>query len=213
MNAKQILIALIFIILPTISVAQSDEYVPNEKPLDFRRTISISYAVATPVARMSKHFSPWSYSGIVGRYCSYARHNLTVGVGMSWISFYGYDDRATQYFPGGAVTAEAMRFYNNFSATINSHYSLIYERNYRIFAGADAGLYYNSTELRLGHLVKQDDQWTIGISPELGAMRSISKSDRIVLQAVFRYTIVPFYTEWFNTAQYLSLDCGLMLRL
>ena len=68
-------------------------------------------------------------------------------------------------------------------------------------------------ELRLGHLIQQDYKWSLGISPELGVMQSISRSDRLVVQAVLRYTLVPVRTEWFTTAQYLSLDCGLMLRL
>ncbi len=213
MKFRLIITPLMFLALPFMAHAQSDKYIPNEKPLDFRRTFAVSYVMATPLAGLSRHFEPWSYSGVMARYCSYARHNLTVGVGMSWISFYGHDSRATQYFPNGAITAEAMRFYNNFSATINSHYSLVYERDYRIFVGADGGIYYNTTELRLGHLIQQDYKWSLGISPELGVMQSISRSDRLVVQAVLRYTLVPVRTEWFTTAQYLSLDCGLMLRL
>lgn len=213
MSPKILFVTALLYVLSLELAAQSDDYIPNEKPLDFRRTFAVSYAVATPLGGLSQDFAPWSYSGVMGRYCSYAHHDLTVGLGMSWISFYGHDDRATQLFEGGAVTAEAMRFYNNFAATINGHYSLVYERDYRIFAGLDVGLYYNTTELRLGHLVKKSTQWIPGFSPELGVMQSISHSDRIVLQTILRYTFVPVQTEWFDYAQYISLDCGIMLRL
>lgn len=58
MKFRLIITPLMFLALPFMAHAQSDKYIPNEKPLDFRRTFAVSYVMATPLAGLSRHFEP-----------------------------------------------------------------------------------------------------------------------------------------------------------
>jgi len=200
-------------IIPLCVHAQSDEYIPNEKPLDFKRYFAIGYTIGSPVADMSQHFEPWSYSGLFGEYRGYVKDNFSVGVELGWISFYGKGQRETYQWGNGAITAQAYRFYNTLGANITARYSLLYDKKYNVFAGIAPGIHYNTSELRLGYLKQTDNKWTLGIAPELGGFQSLSKSGIIGMQISVRFNYIFFKTQCFDATQFISCKTGLVVRL
>lgn len=193
--------------------SQSDEYIPNIKPLEFKKYFGVGYSIGTPVSEMSENFSPWSYSGAFGEYKSYIKDNLTVGVEMAWISFYGESERETYQIENGAITGQLLRFYNNLSSAITCTYNVLYDTKYQIFIGCGAGLFYNNEELRIGNLTQRDTKWTIGVMPECGFYRSLTPSGQLGISFTTRYNYVPYRSVYFDSAQYINFKIGSALRL
>lgn len=195
------------------SYSQSDEYIPNVKPLEFKRHFGMGYSLGTPVSEMSKHFKPWSYSGAYGEYKSYIKDNLTIGVEMAWISFYGESERETHLLENGAITAQTLRFYNNLNAILTCNYNILYDTKYQIFVGLASGFFYNSEELRIGNLTQRQNKWTLGVLPECGFYRAFSQSGRWGMSLTARYNYVMYQSLYFQSAEYISFKVGTVLRL
>jgi len=138
--------------------------------------------------------------GFEGRW--FTSRNMTAGVSFDWNVLHQKTGEAI-VVDNVTVSGTQDRTLNAFPMLVTGHFYMGPDNMF--FAGLGAGLYYEERRLDIGIFSFDEDQWHLGVAPEVGVSYEIDYDIRALLALRYNY---GFETSD-KTLQYWTLKVGI----
>lgn len=208
----------LYIILTLITILGFSQSVKAQEPdaTGFIKTyaqpgglLSFDWIIGVPTGTMNSDFiSETSTRGFNMEYRYLFNSPISVGGGFSWQGFSQKYDRSTYSFDAGAITSTRINYLYTFPIYMNVHYYPMKTDYIFPFIGINAGLFHIDKQDQIGSYYIQDEMWTFGIMPEIGAIFKLDPYSGFGISVKAKYNYI-FYNEGkYNDLSQLNIYIG-----
>lgn len=148
--------------------------------------ISLDYNISYPTADTKAFISDPSYRGIAVGSRGFFKPNFSAGILLAWHTFEQKTDQTLQ-LKEGSVQGEQTRVIRSYPFFLNAHYYLGEDHKFRLYLGANAGIYFITERVEYGNTELDKSNWHLGLAPEAGLLIPLSWYANIHLSARYNY--------------------------
>jgi hypothetical protein len=171
------------IILSIIHSARSQEVIAYRVADDL---FGVAWDINIPVN--NKFVTRTSLDGFRFEYRKLIKHRMSVGLEVSWNSYYQYVPRETHQTANGAVTTDFYKYIYTLPLAMNIHYYLYRSKYAVIYGGMALGASYSEQQLYYNTYASADYNWGFLARPEAGVIIRPSESSGFGFLVATRYS-------------------------
>jgi hypothetical protein len=201
---------LFFIISALTSVVAANAQSSSYHPAPFDQMFTFAWDVNFPVS--NNFVSKTSYDGFRFDYRKMIKSDLSVGLDITWNSYYQYYPTKTYQIPDGAVTTDLYSYIYTLPIAVNVHHYFHAGKMVIPYAGLAIGATYSEQRLYYNTYVSYDDNWGFLIRPEIGAIIKFHEQSGVglLIGADYSYSTNSESAFKINGLQSFGLQLGIV---
>ena len=169
---------------------------------------SISYDIGLPVGGTSDYISAPSFRGFGLEGRGFIKDNLSYGGSFNWTVLYeevGPEEWTIPDSETSTAYGKQYRFINSYPIMATMHYYFGEWDATRLYAGGGIGAHIINQRTDAGLYTVDNNQWTLGLAPEIGVLIPISFGSSLNLSAKYQYAVKANDQD---AVSYLSFKIG-----
>jgi outer membrane protein W len=173
----------------------------------------ITWSMGFPTANTGEYIDKTSFRGVGLTITKYVEPDFSIGATFSWNVFDELIRGQTETLESGAVTGTQVRYINAFPLLINARH-FWGERRGEVhpFIGLNAGMYYIRQRLDIGVWSIENDNWHVGLAPEVGLFIPVGRETYLTVMGRWNYAFdsgTRLGGNPDNSHSYWTIDLGL----